>query len=716
LVTYDEKIRYISHPPDPRYEGATFTTQYPDVHRSRPSHWRQPIWYQYTKHVLDREQARTVIPSEGRPSHWRTPIPFRYAKHILDRERMDDVTYTQPEYQQEVFSQMKEVESVISDIQFTIADIEHEDYYFFEGKTIIGTELKSVLETKYLSPTERTYIGLQKQWQESLQLGTKAKVKKTKKGWLIIPPDTSLDWSKAEIKKAEQLPPVVKQLYQLGFGVTSSLASVLKPGYQAFATRPTVVTPGVIGHPPQVFTRDTHFLSGTDILFEPVGLAPEGSTELIKETGPAGWAGFVAAEVGIGWTTSQLLKPAGTGLKYIGGKVVRIPTVRKAVTYIGKLPSVAAGKIGEYTPKGFGNIYQKLFRKPTVDVVSAIRAGDVYRGGIISQFVYQSPKRYGLEGVYLRGYYPVGKPTVTGSVGLLEQQFDEGVSGAVRFMDYSKSLWYKKRFPWYMEVTELVETPVRVPFMKSVKLSAPLQRITSYTRALKTVVSPKIHTVSYNIGRIVKEGGIWVHKMGSSYQRLLGLSSVTGRTIYYNPLSQKLGLMGRQYGIERLTGKVRVFERGAMGIYSYQDELGKTVLRTPNVWDVGGKVFLPDEYYLGGKLPGGWKVGGQAGYQVSRTPIYGGPSFEKAVGGGFTTGGFPVRTTMTRSEQRFLRLLEEAAPPYEPISRMTPDVITSRFPKVLYLGRKPFKYNMVRHIGSYVFGDIGVQSKLDIYR
>jgi len=249
---------------------------------------------------------------------------------------------------------------------------------------------------KMIGEGEKIYGQAQKAYIQSINLDKRTKITKTSDGYSFKMPDTRLDWSKKEIKKIEQAPPVIKELAMFGFTATSSIASLGKPVSKYLLESPLTATyfMGKVIHPEPFTKKDyeklsnTHFLSPYDIAFEPMGWSPKGSTKLIEKTGPAGWAGMAASEALQSYAMTQFLKPVTAGVK-VGtkGLVSRVPSAyakftskfpeEKLITGIGRKvgKTTFANNLSKWT-KGYVRGKELIFRSA---------GSPVEKGGLIFQ-------------------------------------------------------------------------------------------------------------------------------------------------------------------------------------------------------------------------------------------------------------------------------------------------------------------------------------------
>lgn len=190
-----------------------------------------------------------------------------------------------------------------------------------------------------------------KTWSELKQEQPYLQLKVTKTGDVIAyDPRTQLDYSRTILKATENLPPVVKEIAQFGFGGISSGAALIKPfanllgqgkEFDKFATvglyssAYDFALPGVGSAMKPHLERamepyydfGIHYVTPLDFAFEPLGLSPGGSTELLKKY-PAFTAGGVVGEIAQAVAFDYAIKGATTGVKIgLKGTIKRLPSL-----------------------------------------------------------------------------------------------------------------------------------------------------------------------------------------------------------------------------------------------------------------------------------------------------------------------------------------------------------------------------------------------------
>lgn len=146
-------------------------------------------------------------------------------------------------------------------------------------------------------------------------------------GYEIDVRDSSLDWSKGEFKKIERAyeehGPIVGGLAEIGYGISSFVGSLAKESVRFIPyTGPQIYVPGqprTLVSPKSASVAQKqldkiHFSTVTDPLFEPIGLAPEGSGKLVTSHPvfvTTGVALEVASAYGLGKAAEPVTKPLG---------------------------------------------------------------------------------------------------------------------------------------------------------------------------------------------------------------------------------------------------------------------------------------------------------------------------------------------------------------------------------------------------------------------
>jgi len=207
---------------------------------------------------------------------------------------------------------------------------------------------------------------LQLAWQQARDVPKGTEIIKKAGVYTFKPRDTSLEWSKGEIAKIKALKVEARKHTKRQFedplaGITGAVqhvgAEVAMFGFTAISSfaalgKPVAeVTLKKLGYK----TKPVHYISAFDIPFEPIGWSPKGSVELLKQTGPTGWAGMAAGETLQVAAITQVLKPVTTVAK-VGVKagIKKIPSVYGKFTKVfpeEKLVSGIGKKIGA-TPVG----------------------------------------------------------------------------------------------------------------------------------------------------------------------------------------------------------------------------------------------------------------------------------------------------------------------------------------------------------------------------
>ena len=583
-------------------------------------------------------------------------------------------TMSKQEFLQETYEGKQTMESNLTQAQSQLNRLEMEkktigptgkytsslypDRKFVYGSEIIRSYNTAISDTKKNISDIKSGIGVyQKTYIDIQNMPKDIKVKKTGNEYKIIRPDTSLDFAKQEIKKGENLPPVIKELYYLGYGVASTGASVIKPVADAFSSSSRVGFSGTrITTMPTFKKRDTHFISPIDYVFEPIGLSPKGSSALVSKAGPAFIAGGLAMEVGVSWAVGKAIKPIGMAGKAVGGKIASTKTynvlskgVKSGYSSLTKNIYSTVGRTPKFVQSGFN----KFFGKYQYDITNAMRAGIIKnpsriggRGGVFTQLVAESGKynsKYGLiKGTYLSPYTLTGVPSTKLSLTVAGHKFND-----------------------------------RIGIAKAININS---------------------SGIYKIVKLSKNRGTWA--AGPSANKMLSKGTIGGMLVY-DPFNKSLGYTGKKSIIDRLSSRsVRMSQKNMGVFYSYVDDVSsvvsKTKLKPVKFWDLADEgVKLPDKYFIKG--PSGGKyvpetVSGQLGGTgrmstvsiVKNQPLYKGVNLADDVAKvSFHTGGFPERINLTRGEINLLKFLDKAQPPYQNISRIMPSGMANRFPKIV---------------------------------
>jgi len=169
------------------------------------------------------------------------------------------------------------------------------------------------------------------------RLPSDTKVVETQKGTQFIMPDNSLEWTRNELKKIERVQnPFIRGVAKYGFGAVSSFASLGKPIVE--------ITTGA---------KLPHYISAWDYAFEPLGLSPKGSTEILSSD-PALMAGAAAGEIGQIFAFHYAMKGVSAGIKAgVKFTVRKIPNVYdEALRVFSKRQVLESGRIiGQSRPE-----------------------------------------------------------------------------------------------------------------------------------------------------------------------------------------------------------------------------------------------------------------------------------------------------------------------------------------------------------------------------
>ena len=335
-------------------------------------------------------------------------------------------TYTPTSYSEKLGKSIFDTSKTISETETVIKDINPDAKYWL---TIPGhhggtpTKMRgSILVERYYDP----YLSELKEHKSSITVfksqvskyHPETRIRESAKGVEIIP-RSGLGWSKKQLESIEEqnLPPVIKELTLTGFYGGQAAMSLGQPIKQFFDV--------ISGkeHPPDYVPR--HHVSWFDIVGEPFGWSPKGSTELLGRHPVHSAVGGGLVELPLAWGFGKALKPVGSLAGRVGGKVVRYAPIKSVSSHI----SSAVDDIMRIGPKATQPYYHA-----------------------IKQFVFQSPKRYGLKGGMVAPAKLTGTPAVLGRTFEAVERFGQrfgilrgsrfgavGVYKAPRF--FGKSVW-----------------------------------------------------------------------------------------------------------------------------------------------------------------------------------------------------------------------------------------------------------------------------------
>ena len=453
-----------------------------------------------------------------------------------------------------------------------------------------------------------------------------------------IPESAQLEWSEHFLGETQELPPVASEVSRFGFGLVSSMASVVKPVAGLFGLEKEFGMAMTLGTSTAIHPYDPtgtvkgfatgltktrygiHYVSPMDIAFEPIGWSPKGSSELARSD-PWFLAGGIGGEIAQTIAITAAMRPVGKGIRWAGGRVVTSPPVKKGISKVFDIGERATAKIGQTSP-----YLQRHLRYP------------------IKQLVTTSPKRFGLKGAMVSTAELTGT-RLSGRIGYGLQRFGE-----------------------------------RTGFSKYIGISGEAV----YTKPL------------------FASKDIWVHAGSKTYQNLLkGMTKGAG-ALAFDPISRQLVLTAKKLSLSKPIGflgrKIKA-TKDIFGVgYSYVDEPIRYPILRSDVWRTGGRVLTPDEVFLGKGYTPQWlssKLGGtgRMGTNLGKVqPFYKGNIITKLddITRGFHTGGFAERISMTRGEQQLLRFLEAAEPVYKPVSKIMPAELFKRFPKTIMIPTRSF--------------------------
>ncbi|NCC47182.1 MAG: hypothetical protein EOM16_09130, partial [Bacteroidia bacterium] len=218
------------------------------------------------------------------------PTPLQIVQDKFDASKPTKPkieTLTQQEYLQQTYDQQKLLGQAASTIQQQLQDINPAQMYIYTTPkgtemTVTGAYLKNLLK-RDVQQVQDYYTQSQLAFQEANKLDPRTVIKKEEGKYNIIPPDTSLDWTKKEFEKidaAYDINPVLGGIAEYGFGAVSSIAA----------------TGQGIGSLVGLGKGLPHYVSSFDVALEPFGLAPKGTTEILADR-PVFTTGQVAGEI-----------------------------------------------------------------------------------------------------------------------------------------------------------------------------------------------------------------------------------------------------------------------------------------------------------------------------------------------------------------------------------------------------------------------------------
>jgi hypothetical protein len=180
------------------------------------------------------------------------------------------------------------------------------------------------------------------------QMGPPAPVKGYE---FTVPERVQLDWARYQTKQANKLPPVIREITQFGQGISSSLYSVVSPVAGLFGKQKefNIMTSISMARGSSLNPFDTkdygknlagaleagkygvYYPSTLDFALEPIGMAPKGTIDFLKEN-PAFAAGGVGGEVAQWVVGGEIIKYGSIAVKV--GTRMAIPKAGSMVTKI----------------------------------------------------------------------------------------------------------------------------------------------------------------------------------------------------------------------------------------------------------------------------------------------------------------------------------------------------------------------------------------------
>jgi len=234
---------------------------------------------------------------------------------------------------------------------------------FGQEMVVSGKLLKTYYYTQYNKAkknvnSDKAVTETKKIYEEAKRLPKGTRVEETTKGFTpILPESVKLEFTKTQLKKFDKSPPVIRELQKFAFGIQSAAFTIAKPVAEFFGKGKefdimvSIAYASGTANPldKNSFSKElisniksirhgVYYASTLDLVFEPIGIAPKGSSDIIKRN-PFFAAGGIAGEVIQGYAISKVVgtsgKIAGKGVK---GVVKRVPTVYTQVSK--KFPKV----------------------------------------------------------------------------------------------------------------------------------------------------------------------------------------------------------------------------------------------------------------------------------------------------------------------------------------------------------------------------------------
>jgi len=245
---------------------------------------------------------------------------------------------------------------------------------------------------------------------------------KTDEGYNVnIPESVKLEQAKTAIGQYEKLPPGAKEIALTGFYLQSNLFSIGKPVADILgrgkeynvATSYAFTKAGYGGKKEfadilRTTKYDVHYASVWDVGFEPLGISPKGSTDILRKHPVEAAIGNIGAEaaswIGFSGSVKVGTKAASKTLRVVSPKVSSLAT---------RINLESAGAFGRFVPKGLKGtefvknvgLYTKGYR-PALSMApgtssigtKAVQLGGDVTGKIVSQ---KTPYALALERKFL---------------------------------------------------------------------------------------------------------------------------------------------------------------------------------------------------------------------------------------------------------------------------------------------------------------------------
>jgi len=262
-------------------------------------------------------------------------------KEIITTETGEKKVVKKPltfaEYSDVTYRNYQDIQKGKQSLEAEMSSIDPSQEYIITDKFGQEAVIKGwALKKEYYSPIYDEYVKAESQaqsnYQQSLSLHKDTKIYKLGNKYNVVAPDTSLDFTKRSFKKidyAYKINPVLGGVAEFGFGALSSFAALGKPVAQVFEPK----------------ISNIHYVSPMDVVFEPIGWSPKGSTDILKKR--------------------PVFSLGGVGSEFLQGVAIS-----KAVGYTGKITSKSIKGITKTIPKAYskmGKTFPKVFGTVTTE-------------------------------------------------------------------------------------------------------------------------------------------------------------------------------------------------------------------------------------------------------------------------------------------------------------------------------------------------------------